>query len=96
MNYLGAVLLASLVGLTACAAALQARVVAEGQLFCAKASATGPLVVALANAAGAPVIVTGMTAQSVTANCAIISAIPVSPPVNPADAPVVAVAGVKS
>lgn len=92
MNYLGALLVVSLVGLGACAAGLQAKIVADGQLFCAKASADGPLVVALANASGAPVIVTGMTAEAVAANCAIIAAIPVAPPVNPAAAPVVAVA----
>jgi len=81
--------------LAGCSPAQQAqaeRVVVAGQLFCAKATATGPLVVALADALGAPVVVTGRTAAAVSDACAIIGAIPVTPPAKPADAPVVAVA----
>jgi hypothetical protein len=81
--------------LVACSPAQQAqaeRVVVAGQLFCAKATQTGPLVVALADALGAPVVVTGRTAAAVSDACAIIGAIPVTPPAKPADAPVVAVA----
>jgi hypothetical protein len=81
--------------LIGCSPAQQAqaeRVVVAGQLFCAKATQTGPLVVALADALGAPVVVTGRTAAAVSDACAIIGAIPVTPPRNPADAPVVAVA----
>jgi hypothetical protein len=78
--------------LAACSPAQQARAVADGQLFCAKATTTGPLVVALADAAGAPVIVTGLSSDVVAAACRRISAIPVSPPADPAAAPVVAVA----
>jgi hypothetical protein len=64
--------------------------VKAGQLFCAEATATGPLVVALANAVGAPVKVTGQAAADVAAACALINAIPVTPPPNPSQAPVVA------
>jgi hypothetical protein len=67
------------------------RIVADGQLFCAKAMPDAPLVVALADALGAPVIVTGLAANVVAADCAAIGAIPVSPPPVPAAAPVVAV-----
>ncbi len=66
------------------------RVVAEGQLYCAIATVNGPLVVALANAAGAPVTVTGKAASAVAADCAVIGAIPTVPPPVPAAAPVVA------
>lgn len=74
----------------ACSATQQAQTVAAGQLFCAKATADGPLVVALANALGAPVIVTGLASTVVAADCAAIGAIPVSPPASPALAPRVA------
>jgi hypothetical protein len=79
--------------LTACTPAQQARVVADGTLFCAKATVDGPLVVALANAAGAPIVVTGLASDVVAAQCAIVGGIPVVPPANPAAAPVVAVMG---
>jgi predicted ATPase len=74
----------------------EARVVADGQLFCAKATADGPLVVALATAVGAPVIATGAASALVAAECAAIGGIPVSPPAVPASAPVVAAGGVSS
>jgi hypothetical protein len=64
--------------------------VADGQFFCAKAEPGGvTAVVALETALGVPVIVTGMTSASVAAACAVIDGIPVSPPANPASAPVV-------
>ena len=69
-----------------------ANVVKDGQLFCAMETTTGPLTVALANAAGAPVKVTGQASADVAAACALINAIPVSPPANPAAAPVVSTA----
>ena len=75
-----------------CTPATVQKAVAEGQLFCASATAAGPLVVALATAAGAPVIVTGATSQAVAEACAVIGAIPVSPPANPGGAPTVAAA----
>lgn len=65
-------------------------VVRDGQLFCALETPLGPLVVALANVAGAPVKVTGQAADDVAAGCALIDAIPVAPPPNPAQAPLVA------
>lgn len=65
-------------------------VVAAGQLFCAKATPTGPLVVALANDSGVPVKVTGKSSQVVADACAVIGAIPVSPPAAAATAPMVA------
>ena len=66
------------------------KVVAKGQLFCAKVTKDGPLIVALADALGAPIIVTGLASDVVSGACASINAIPVSPPANPAQAPVVA------
>lgn len=75
-----------------CTPAQKARAVVDGQMFCAKATADGPLVVALANAAGAPIVVTGMASEAVALDCALIGAIPVTPPPDPASAPVVAVA----
>jgi len=84
---LGAALL-----LVGCTAAQTNTVVKDGQLFCAKATVDGPLVVAVADAAGTPVIVTGLAAAVVKGDCALIDAIPVTPPPNPAAAPVVAVA----
>jgi hypothetical protein len=81
--------------LIGCSPAQQAqaqRAVVAGQLFCAKATQTGPLVVALADALGVPVVVTGRTASAVADACALIGAIPVTPPSNPAGAPVVVVA----
>jgi hypothetical protein len=83
---------AALLLVSGCTAAQQQRDVAAGQLFCVKATVDGPLVVALADAAGAPVIVTGLAANIVANDCAAINAIPVTPPANPAAAPVVAVA----
>lgn len=46
--------------------------------------------VALADASGVPVNVIGQTSSAVQAWCAAIGAIPVIPPPNPAQAPVVA------
>jgi hypothetical protein len=77
--------------LAACSPAQQARIVADGTLFCATATTTGPLVVALADASGAPVIVTGMASAAVAADCALLGGIPVVPPPVPSAAPVVAV-----
>ena len=76
------------VGLTlsACSAtqvaAVQAAAV-KGQLSCAKATQYEPLIVAVANAAGAPIIATGATSEAVHAVCAGIDAVPVPPPVGP-------------
>ena len=65
-----------------------------GQLFCAEATATGPLVVALENQLGVPVTVTNKEASVVAAACAAwnAAAIPVAPPANatPATVPIVA------
>ena len=66
------------------------RLVKDGQLFCAKETADGPMVVAVADMLGAPIIVTGLASDVVSGACASINAIPVSPPANPAQAPVVA------
>jgi predicted ATPase len=73
------------------ACAQTATAVADGQLYCARATAAGPLVVALADAAGLPFVVTGRAAADVAAACALVGAIPVVPPANPNAAPVVAV-----
>lgn len=67
----------------------------QGQLFCAEATAAGPLIIALENNAGVPVNVTGKESATVAAACAAwnASAIPVTPPANatPASVPSVAV-----
>lgn len=78
--------------LGACSASQVATTVADGQLFCAKATADGPLVVALSSIAGAPVIVTGLASATVAAACAAwdVAAVPVAPPASPATAPIVA------
>jgi len=74
-----------------CTVAEKQRAVVDGQLFCAVATKSGPIVVAVATAAGAPVVATGLAAGSVAAICAVVAGIPVTPPPNPAQAPVVAV-----
>lgn len=67
-----------------------ASIVAKGGLFCSQEVALGaPLVVALANLSDAPVSVTGMAAADVATACALIGAIPVAPPADPASVPVV-------
>ncbi len=63
-----------------------ASIVTAGGLFCQKATAGAPLVVALANIYGAPVSVTGMAAGDVAAACALVGGIPVAPPADPASA----------
>jgi len=84
---LGAVLLA-----LGCTPAQTTRAKADGQLFCAAATPAGPLVVAIEDAAGVPVVVTGMESAGVKAVCAVINAIPAEPPADITNAPVVAVA----
>lgn len=80
---------AVLTGMVACAALTTA--VVDGQLFCAVAGGpTGSIVVALADAAGVPLVVTNKAAAAVKAACAVINGIPVSPPSNPTTAPKVA------
>lgn len=61
-----------------------------GQLFCAKAGTVSPLTVALTNAVGIPVIVTGLASSVVAAACQAwaADAVPVTPPAAPV--PVVA------
>lgn len=71
---------------------LKQKAVVEGQLFCAKAmGTTGTVTVALATALGVPITVIGVAADVVKEACAKIDAMPVSPPADPAAAPVVAV-----
>lgn len=67
-----------------------ASLVTKGALFCEQYVATSsPLVVALANIAGAPVSVTGMASDDVAKACAVIAGVPVAPPVDPESVPVV-------
>ena len=73
-----------------CANPQAQQAVVAGQLFCATATANGPLVVALADTSGVPVTATGKAAAWVSAACALIGAIPVAPPPAPAQAPIVA------
>jgi len=66
--------------------------VVDGQLFCAKATQYGPIVVGIVNAIDAKAVtVTGQTSQWVASVCGVIGAIPVATPAAPAQAPVVAV-----
>lgn len=65
--------------------------IAQGQLFCAKIVAGEPMVVALADLSGAPVLAVGATKAFVDTACDQIDAIPVAPPASPAAAPVVVV-----
>lgn len=72
-----------------------AQIVNQGALFCQKAgpaNLAAPFV--LANAAGAPVAVTGLAASAVAAACAALEAIPVSPPVAADSVAVVSAPGV--
>lgn len=83
----------SIVGmLYACTPAQIAATQVQGQLFCAKATPTVPLVVALADAAGGPISVIGLAASTVAAACAAWTpgAVPVTPPPIPSAAPLVA------
>lgn len=89
---MGVMLLLGLVGLLV--AGCSATQVASGQLYCAKIVSGLPMIVGLADLAGAPIVATGQAASIVTAECAIVQGIPVSPPANPAAAPVVAIAPV--
>ena len=66
-----------------------ATLVTKGGLFCAKATAGAPLVVALANLYGAPVSVVNQSADAVAAACALVGGVPVAPPADPAAAVVV-------
>ena len=67
-------------------------VVADGQLFCGVASAAGPLVVGIVDAANnKAVTVTGQASKWVSNVCALVNGIPVTPPAVPAATPVVAV-----
>lgn len=69
--------------------------VQDGQLFCAVATQTGPIVMRIVDAAngGKPVIIIGQSAQRVADICAALNGgVPVVPPANPAAAPVAAVA----
>lgn len=65
-----------------CTAAQLAKVQTAGQLFCAKATADGPLVVAVVDTLGAPVVVTNVASAIVAAACKAwdSAAVPVSPP----------------
>lgn len=86
--------LAGLAILSACTPATDVKVnkaVADGQLFCAKATVLGPVVVAALDASGAPLTVTGRAASTVAAWCAAINAFPAAPPANPEAAPKVAI-----
>ena len=82
------ILLVAALGLAACQNNQNA--VVQGQLFCAMSTGTGPLVVALADTSGVPVTVTNKASDVVAKACAVIGAIPVVPPADPTEAPVVA------
>lgn len=87
--------LAALGLLAACTTAQQTQIqtaVTAGQLFCAEATAAGPIVVGIINSLDqTAVTVTNQTASYVAGVCAAINAVPVTPPAAPAQAPVVAV-----
>jgi hypothetical protein len=91
----------ALASLAGCSAAQNAQVVAnlqnvntvavqDARLFCAVATPAGPVVVAVANAAGAPVIATGTAQIVVNSACAAVNGIPVIAP--PVGSPVATVA----
>lgn len=93
----------AIAGIAACStsdqaklAPIKARLVVDGQLFCAKYTTAGPVVVALATSLGTPIVVTGVANTVVEADCALIDAFPVTPPPNPALAPVVTAPPAKS
>jgi hypothetical protein len=93
MKYIAVSLMLSGVGLIGgCTQNTAQRVASEatdaGQLFCAVASPTGDIVVALADASGVPVVVTNMAESWVKAACASVGGVPVSPPANAASIPV--------
>lgn len=62
-----------------------ASIVAKGALFCQLGGAAG--IVAVVNAAGAPVSVTGQTSDAVAAPCAAFQAVPVPAPADPSSVP---------
>lgn len=65
---------------TACTPATQ-QAIAQGQAVCARAAVLGPPIVTLVEAAtGKPWLVTGRTAATVAAACALVQGIPVVPP----------------
>jgi hypothetical protein len=66
-------------------------VVVAGQLFCSRVGASGPELVALANASGAPVSVIGQSSTWVAAACALVNGQPVPPPATPIPVKVVPV-----
>jgi hypothetical protein len=78
------------VGLVACSQQQLTTVSNDGRLFCAVATAEGPIIVSLANAEGVPVTVTNQSAAAVAAACAVIDGIPVTPPAAGTTVPVVA------
>ena len=75
-------------------------VVADGQLFCATVTASGPLVVQIIDATApkgsSAITVTNKAASYVADICRLVNGIPVIPPANPASAPTVAVIPAKS
>lgn len=67
-------------------------VVTQGQAYCSIATTCGPIVAAIINATdGKAVTVTGQAATWVANVCGLVNGIPVVPPVNPAQAPTIAV-----
>ncbi len=92
---LGGVGAMGLVIVAACSLPTPAAVAAspEGQLFCAIATSSGPIVAALIDAAsgGAAVIATNAASALVASECALAGGVPVSPPAVPEAAPVVAI-----
>lgn len=80
----------TLLALGACSPTQTQQAIVQGQLFCRIADALNPQVVAIADAAGAPVVVTDRAAATIAAICAAINAVPVPPPA--AAAPTVRVA----
>jgi hypothetical protein len=67
------------------------RVVAEGQLVCARATAAGAVLVAAADANGAPIKATGAAQATLAAICAEVQGVAISPPPAGTQVPVVTV-----
>ena len=68
--------------LTACTPTPSPKQYAEGQLFCSYADVGGPMVAAIANIVGVPVLVTGLASSTVSDFCKAWNAAaqPVMPP----------------
>lgn len=73
--------------LSGCANPQVRQAIVQGQLFCAQITADGKLIKKVATTSGVPVSVIGQSQAQVVAWCALINAVPVSPPAAPEQVP---------